>query len=178
MTKKRVARKKNSTYGTSYFTSRGAANRYYKDYGDDAEDVARKIREGSIHIGKPPLKPGERLSTTDGGKRYMITTANPSKVLPRGKWISAKIRVTKNGTIQARIPATAARNPSKGLYKIVFDRWTGGDHTGYNAWDYLRSEPRSVAFEHKKDAQYWLSQNQLGPDDDGVEARFKVVAVP
>jgi hypothetical protein len=68
------------TYGTSYFTSLSAAKRYYKPYGYDESDVKRKIREGEIHVGKPVLKAGERLGTTDGGKRYTITTGqNPKR---------------------------------------------------------------------------------------------------
>lgn len=70
------------TYGTSNFVSLSAAVRYYKDYGYDKADVQRKIREGEIHIGKPSLKPGERLGLTDGGKRYTITTGTSN---PRGK---------------------------------------------------------------------------------------------
>lgn len=70
----------NPSWGTSYFTSKGAAVRYYKDYEGDLESakhaVEIKLREGSIHIGKPPLKAGQRLSTTDGGKRYMIVEDN------------------------------------------------------------------------------------------------------
>lgn len=70
----------NPSWGTSYFTSKGAAVRYYKDYEGDLESakhaVEIKLREGSIHIGKPPLKAGQRLSTTDGGKRYMIVEEN------------------------------------------------------------------------------------------------------
>ncbi len=67
-------------YGTSYFVSRAAAIRYYRDYGYDnvADAVARKLREGEIHIGKPPLKAGQRLGVTDGGKRYEIIEQNPS----------------------------------------------------------------------------------------------------
>jgi len=67
------------SYGTSHFVSRGAAIRYYRDYGydDTAAAVDRKIREGEIHIGKPALKPGQRLTTVDGGKRYAISE-NPA----------------------------------------------------------------------------------------------------
>ncbi len=61
------------TYGTSHFTTRSAAIRYYKDYGDNAQDVDRKIAEGLIHIGKPVLKAGQRLTLIDGGKRYAIS---------------------------------------------------------------------------------------------------------
>ncbi len=80
------------TRGTSYFVSRSAAVRYYKDYEGSIEDskraVATKLREGSIHIGKPPLKPGERLTTTDGGKRYMIVEQR----IPNGRMVPARIR--------------------------------------------------------------------------------------
>ena len=73
-------RRGNPSYGTSYFVSKSAAARYYKDYEGDLESakhaVETKLREGSIHIGRPPLKAGQRLSTTDGGKRYMIVEEN------------------------------------------------------------------------------------------------------
>lgn len=93
------------TYGTSNFVSLSAATRYYRDYGYDASDVKRKIREGEIHIGKPSLKPGERLGLTDGGKRYTITTGtqNPSpSSLRRNVWVKGQIRVTSAGKIQFR----------------------------------------------------------------------------
>lgn len=64
-----------TTWGTAYFTSLSAAVRYYKDYGEDKSDVQHKIREGLIHVGRPPLKAGQRLGLTDGGKRYTITEA-------------------------------------------------------------------------------------------------------
>lgn len=62
-------------YGTSYFVSKAAAVRYYRDYGDDARSVDRKLAEGLIHIGKPPIRPGDRLSVIDSGTRYEIETA-------------------------------------------------------------------------------------------------------
>lgn len=70
---KAVGLRNPNTWGTSYFTSLNAAIRYYHDYGDDINDVKRKIAEGSIHIGKPPKSPGQRITTIDGGKRYAIT---------------------------------------------------------------------------------------------------------
>lgn len=66
------------TIGTSYFTSESAAIRYYRDYENGStvaatRAVATKLREGSIHIGEPPVKLGERLSIIDDGARYAIT---------------------------------------------------------------------------------------------------------
>lgn len=84
-TKKKSKRKNPTTYGTSYFVSKSAAIRYYKPYHyeDTAQAVARKIREGEIHIGRPSYdaKAGERLTLVDGGKRYAITKSNPVKKL-------------------------------------------------------------------------------------------------
>jgi hypothetical protein len=60
------------TYGTSYFVNMQAALSYYAEYGE-RDAVARKIREGGIHIGRPPLKSGETLSLIDGGRRYAVT---------------------------------------------------------------------------------------------------------
>jgi hypothetical protein len=88
------------TYGTSHFVSRGAAERYYKDYDydDTKAAVARKIRDGEIHIGKPRVKAGERLTTVDGGKRYAISTnpargrKNPTKAQKREKSRKASVQ--------------------------------------------------------------------------------------
>jgi hypothetical protein len=44
----------------------GTANLYYADYGLSASDVEQKIADGEIYIGKPPLKPGERLAMITG----------------------------------------------------------------------------------------------------------------
>ncbi len=60
------------TIGTSYFVSLSAAVRYYKPYGTDKANVEQKIAEGEIHIGKPPVKPGEKLFKIDDGTRYAI----------------------------------------------------------------------------------------------------------
>ncbi len=71
------------TTGTSYFVSRAAAVRYYADYESGTRSGKRfqaehavdtKLAEGSIHIGEPPLKPGETLSVIDAGTRYAVTT--------------------------------------------------------------------------------------------------------
>ena len=61
--------------GTSNFVSRAAAIKYYSDYGyaDEEHAVSRKLYEGEISIGNPPLKPGETLSIIDNGTRYAIT---------------------------------------------------------------------------------------------------------
>ena len=60
--------------GTSHFVSRDAAIRYYQpyEYPITAEAVDDKLARGEIHIGKPDLKPGERLTLIDGGTRYAI----------------------------------------------------------------------------------------------------------
>ncbi len=71
------------TWGTSYFVSRKDAVRYYRAYeGSNAEAaVARKLKEGEIHIGAPHLKAGERLLRIDGGTRFAIQEAkgNPRR---------------------------------------------------------------------------------------------------
>lgn len=60
-------------YGTSHFISRVAACQYYAAYEPNSEDtVARKLEAGEIHIGKPDLKPGQRLSIIPGEGRYQI----------------------------------------------------------------------------------------------------------
>ncbi len=63
-------------WGTSYFVSRRAAERYYKPYAEHGDDVkawvGRKLAEGEIHIGVPHLKDGEKLSIIPGEGRYQI----------------------------------------------------------------------------------------------------------
>jgi len=58
--------------GTSHFVSVRAANLYYSHFGYNNSDVLRKIVDGEIHIGKPNLKPGERLEIIDSatGRRW------------------------------------------------------------------------------------------------------------
>jgi hypothetical protein len=63
--------------GTSYFVSDLAAVEYYRAYENGntiraAISVGRKLESGQIHIGKPELKPGQKLSLIDNGTRYMI----------------------------------------------------------------------------------------------------------
>jgi len=72
--------------GTCYFRSYGAAMRYYRPYLGDTYTrgaqfkelralVDRKLNAREIHIGKPPLKPGDTLTIEDN--RYHITEAKP-----------------------------------------------------------------------------------------------------
>ena len=58
--------------GTSHFVDRQAAERYYGVYGDVGIDVTNKILAGEIKLGKPPVKPGQRLEIIDNGTRYAI----------------------------------------------------------------------------------------------------------
>ncbi len=60
------------TIGTSHFSSVSSACIYYRAYGYDSKDVARKISDGEISIGRPVLKIGEKLSIDSDG-RYQIT---------------------------------------------------------------------------------------------------------
>ena len=54
--------------GTSYFPSLNDTYIYYA--GLDIENIPYKIKMGEIHIGKPPLKPGQKLFIRDN--RYFI----------------------------------------------------------------------------------------------------------
>lgn len=62
--------------GTSYFVDEAAARKYYRPYTSYPMNmykfVEAKIAAGEIHIGKPPLKSGERLIVIDEGTRYAI----------------------------------------------------------------------------------------------------------
>lgn len=58
--------------GASYFVSKAAAVRYYAYEGATEATIDRKLAEGLIHIGKPALQPGQRLTTIDNGTRYAV----------------------------------------------------------------------------------------------------------
>lgn len=62
------------TYGTAYFVSQAEAVNYYKPYGYDSYQVYMKLMEGEIHVGKPPLQPGDKLSVIRDEGRYQITS--------------------------------------------------------------------------------------------------------
>ena len=64
------------TYGTSYFITFEKACRYYADYGCDQRDVARKIAEGEISIGEPPIKAGQHRRTNTDGRYWIIETVD------------------------------------------------------------------------------------------------------
>lgn len=63
------------TTGTSYFPTRHAAIRYYRSQGytSAAKAVEQKIAAREIHIGKPPLKPGQTAYIDREDGRYFIT---------------------------------------------------------------------------------------------------------
>lgn len=58
--------------GTCYFITKSKAVKYYALQGETLEDVERKLHEGIIFTGKPPLKPNQRLILIDHGLRYGI----------------------------------------------------------------------------------------------------------
>lgn len=60
------------TTGTSYFPTKATADDYYRPYGFDAAGVQRKIDEGEIHLGLPPVAEGERIVMVDEDLRYGI----------------------------------------------------------------------------------------------------------
>lgn len=71
------------TVGTSYFTSKKAAIRYYAYENATADDIDRKIAEGLIHIGKPELEPGEYCTTIDNHARYAV-----GKMITRAEYMA------------------------------------------------------------------------------------------
>jgi len=65
--------------GTSYFVSERAAIKYYSDYGDNAASVARKIKEGQIHIGQPVYDRAKySLHVIKGEGRYSLHSKGES----------------------------------------------------------------------------------------------------
>lgn len=57
--------------GTNCFHDTGSARRYYAAYGCDSNEVARKIREAEITIGRPNVMSNER-AVLDSDGRYLI----------------------------------------------------------------------------------------------------------
>ena len=69
------------TMGTCYFLSRNAAFRYYRSQEVCAEDVKERIDEGSINIGQPHVKDGERLVLNQEEGRWMIILKGEKRCL-------------------------------------------------------------------------------------------------
>ena len=63
-------------YGTSYFPTRLDALKYYQALGAEWWDVNEMIKNGEIHIGKPPdlhsLRRAVAHNDQGGSKRYFI----------------------------------------------------------------------------------------------------------
>lgn len=131
-------------YGTSYFASRSAAIRYYKGYGDDAASVDRKIKEGSIHIGRPPLKAGATARLIDGGTRYEVTEnplrrLNPNRLSPvaftvkgkrhtgKAKLVGGKVKIFVTPGV-ARKLNPRLRNPAYTIGQIKSANAAAGQH--------------------------------------------------
>ncbi len=72
-----------TTIGTSHFVSVKAAIKYYRSQAepDPAQAVADKLKEGAIHIGRPPIsvttgQHREFIIIIDNGTRYAIRSKN------------------------------------------------------------------------------------------------------
>ena len=63
-------------YGTSYFPSRWDAVKYFSVLGYNSSEVKEMIKNGEIHIGKPPgldsLRKAVAQKDQGGSKRYFI----------------------------------------------------------------------------------------------------------
>jgi len=59
-----------TTIKTNHFTSFAAALRYYAPYGEDQKSVQRKVNDGSIALGAPPKREGERIGIDTVEGRY------------------------------------------------------------------------------------------------------------
>lgn len=70
--------------GTAWFSSRIAANRYYRGQGLKARDVAAKIEAGEIHIGTPPILPGHILEQDTREGRWFYVE-RPFAIPTRGR---------------------------------------------------------------------------------------------
>lgn len=60
-------------WGTSNFINLRYAIAYYATQGENEHSVKIKIKEGSISIGAPKIKPSQKLSINNEG-RYFIET--------------------------------------------------------------------------------------------------------
>lgn len=116
------------TVGTSYFVSGPAAVRYYRDYGLEPHHVQNKIDAGEIHLGKPDVKPGQRLSVIDDGTRYAIT-GEPIKIKPDNYLLGHKV----GGYNYMKKSDTTLWNVEKVVDGVV-QLWT------INAWDCHHTE--------------------------------------
>ena len=57
--------------GTSHFVSKTAAINYYKSYGNDTEEVNRKLRDGELQIGRPKSLPGRATRVDEDGRWHV-----------------------------------------------------------------------------------------------------------
>lgn len=60
---------------TTYFPSLPHAIAYYRPQGFSALDVKRKLDEGEIHVGKPPMKEGQ--TCFEKGFRWHVQSNTP-----------------------------------------------------------------------------------------------------
>lgn len=61
---------------TDYYPSRALAEAFYETRGvpNAIRRVTHLLDHNEIHIGKPPVRTGQRVVTVDGGLRYAIYT--------------------------------------------------------------------------------------------------------
>jgi hypothetical protein len=60
--------------GTCHFPTIYAAREYYRPYGFGPADVSRKLADGEIKLGPPPLLPGQRATIYEN---RFLSKSNP-----------------------------------------------------------------------------------------------------
>ncbi len=80
---------KNRSHATNHYRSKVAAYRYHELFGFSRAQVMQMLADGLIHVGQPPLCPGDTLITLEGG-RYAIRPAY--KIRPSvEEWIALTV---------------------------------------------------------------------------------------
>lgn len=117
--------------GTSHFTCKAAADRYYRDLGYPNADYA--LSEGAIHIGPPSVAPGEILSVIPDENRYRIEIPEQPRVitiaslqeeaallsLDGDKIVLPKERLHLYAQLKGLIEASGGRYNAKGYFTFA-----------------------------------------------------------
>ncbi|WP_432263267.1 hypothetical protein [Cupriavidus sp. TMH.W2] len=160
--------------GTSYFESRAAADRYYREYG--YPDAEIPLAEGAIQIGRPMLKPGEMLSIIPGEGRYQIHVgekplielasdldAEIALLVADGDKIRLpKVHLSQYGAIKGMLENAGGRYDIKGYFKFPEGIDVTGVLSGLIAGEVVNGKKESQSFFTPDDIAYRVCRS-AGP---------------
>lgn len=157
--------------GTSHFVTVNCAVTYYRTHGYSRDEVMQKLKEKEIHIGEPPLQPGDKLSIIFGEGRYQITRNHPEKKLkPFAPFVHSPKRIDSMSDEELLRSLGMAETATGVMVVRVTSRDAKGKIQRYHVC--MEGDEENIAYKSK---ETWKSRKDAQKRADLINGRTIIV---